>query len=123
MRPLNAIALVLAAACVVTSCVKPSQNAPKHEDQLVNVDAYNIARDSKQYLNARREAASHLTQGQKKQLQTELFKEIPGDLSAKTLDAIWLLASVGDMAAAEKLEQFEKDKRYDIPGKLNYAAS
>src|SRR5687767_13602451 len=104
MRTFNVIALVLAAACAASSCVKPSQDAPKDGDQMVNVDAYNIARDSKQYTNARIEAASHLTEAQKKQLQTELLKLVPGH-DVKTLDAIWLLAEVGDMAAVERLEE------------------
>jgi len=123
MRKINAIATVLAVACAVRSCVKRPEDAQKASDKIGNIDAYDIARDSRQNLHARIEATSRLTQTQKKQLQNELLKEVPGDYDVKTHDAIWLLAEVGDMAAAEKLEQFKQDRRYDIPGKINYAAS
>jgi hypothetical protein len=123
MRTFNIIAfvLVLAAAYAVSSCVKRSQDAQKDRDPVANVDAYNIARDSEHDLDARLEAASHLIQNQKKQLQTELLKEVPGELDGKTLDAIWLLAKVGDMAAVERLKQFKQHAPYDIPDKINTA--
>jgi len=91
---------------------------------MQTVDAYITARDSKLNVDTRIEAALTLSSERKKLLQQELFRQIPGDLDITTLDAVEILARIGNSDAAKGLEEFlNNPSPYEVPGQIRAAAT
>ncbi len=91
---------------------------------MQTLNAYDTARDSKLNVDVRTEAALTLSSEQKKSLQQELFREIPGDLDVHTVDAVEILSRIGNSDAAKRLQDSLIDPAsYEVPGQIRAAAT
>jgi hypothetical protein len=104
----------------VVSCTPQSGGG----GNMQTLNAYDTARDSKLNVDVRTEAALTLSSEQKKSLQQELFREIPGDLDVHTVDAVEILSRIGNSDAAKRLQDSLIDPAsYEVPGQIRAAAT